>query len=156
MLAFSSAVAGQNLIVGHSERRGRATHIITKEGVYWAAIGSVIFVLQLSVQSIDQLAPMLMPPPHAAQWAVIQKPVQFDEFFDSFFCRRRQKDCFCVKYQLGPSFLDDLRISFCCRMTIAVPEFILKILLSLRHFIFFHINQSHSCYICNFFTMLIL
>ena len=28
---------------------------------------------------------MLMPPPHAAQWAVIQKPVQFDEFFDSFF-----------------------------------------------------------------------
>ena len=45
MLAFSSAVAGQNLIVGHSERRGRATHIITKEGVYWAAVSSVIFVL---------------------------------------------------------------------------------------------------------------
>ena len=35
-LAFP-AVAGQNLIVGHSERRGRATHIITKESVYWAA-----------------------------------------------------------------------------------------------------------------------
>lgn len=36
--AVFSAVAGQNLIVGHSERRRRATHIITKEGVYWAAI----------------------------------------------------------------------------------------------------------------------
>ena len=38
-VAVFSAVAGQNLIVGHSEWRGRATHIIIKEGVYWAALG---------------------------------------------------------------------------------------------------------------------